>query len=211
MTNIQSSGTTLLDTMNQLLVFTEMTGKKNPSHGAYGIATTVVDDVTGNQSQINLGTLVEEVVDGISLGHTFKAAHGRDLAMQRKGLDSIRSLHNSLTPIVTAVTIHPEAAKLVKTQVGALRRLLMILYSNALNYTSHGHVEVESSLLNEPGQVTGRAFQLVVRDSGRGPAFPDKTASGGTEEKASNADEHTTNCLLVDDNEVNLKVRLSAA
>lgn len=119
-------------------------------------------------SHVNLGTIVEQVIDTISVGHTFKEAHGKDLEMKRKGIVTIRALHNALAPITTAVTIHPEAAKLVRTDTGAFKRLLMILYSNALNYTSHGHVEVELCLVAEPGQTTERSIQLVVRDSGRG-------------------------------------------
>lgn len=44
----------------------------------------------------------------------------------------------------------------------------MILYLNALNFTSHGHVEVELGLIAEQRQTTERAIQLVVRDSSCG-------------------------------------------
>ena len=168
LSNIQISGATLLDTLNQLLVFTEMTNKQSISLQDGGIATTIDGDMTNGMSQINLGALVEEVVDAISLGHTVKTAHGRDLEMERKGLPFNRVLHNALAPIVTAVTIHPEAAQSIVAPVGVLRRLLMILFSNALSYTSHGHIEVELRLAAMPDQTTGRAVQLVVRDSGRG-------------------------------------------
>lgn len=167
MTNIQTSGATLLDTMNQLLVFTEMNNQDNASPERDANSTTDTD-TANDESHVNLGTLVEQVIDTISVGHTFKEAHGKDLEMKRKGIVTIRALHNTLAPITTAVTIHPEAAKLVRTDTGAFKRLLMILYSNALNYTSHGHVEVELCLVAEPGQTTERSIQLVVRDSGRG-------------------------------------------
>ena len=100
--------------------------------------------------------------------HLSKAAQGKDLEMKRKGLPSNRALHNALARITTAVTIHPEAAETVRAPVGVLRRLLMILFSNALSYTSHGHIEVELRLAAKSGGPTGRAIQLIVRDSGRG-------------------------------------------
>lgn len=126
LSNIQISGATLLDTMNQLLVFTEISNQASPFPRGDVIATTN-SDITNDDCSINLGTLVEEVVDTISVGHTFKESHGRDLELKRKMLPSVRALHNALARITTAVTIHPEAAKVVRAQVGSLRRLLMIL------------------------------------------------------------------------------------
>ncbi|GAB7326475.1 hypothetical protein MBLNU13_g10474t1 [Cladosporium sp. NU13] len=168
LSNIQISGGTLLDTMNQLLVFTEM-GNEDRVHLKDGGITTKIDgDMTNGMRQINLGTLIEEVVDSISLGHTVKSAHGKGLEMKRKGISSNRTFSNALAPIVTVVTIHPEAAESVRTPVGVLRRLLMIFYSNALNHTSHGHIEVELCLAAKPDEVTKRAVQLIVKDSGRG-------------------------------------------
>jgi len=168
LSNIQISGATLLDTLNQLLVFTEMGNKESVHLEDGGVTTTIDDDMTNGIAQINLGALVEEVVDAISLGHKVKAAHGRDLEMGRKGIPFDRALHNVLAPVVTAVTIHSEAAESVRAPVGVLRRLLMILFSNALSYTSHGHIEVELCLASRPDETTGRAIQLIVRDSGRG-------------------------------------------
>lgn len=168
LSNIQISGATLLDTLNQLLVFTEMGNKESVYLEDGGVTTTIDGDMTNGIAQVNLGALVEEVVDAISLGHTVKAAHGRDLEMKRKDIPFERALHNALAPIVTAVTIHPEAAISVRAPVGVLRRLLMILFSNALSYTSHGHIEVELCLASRHDGTTGRAIQLVVRDSGRG-------------------------------------------
>jgi signal transduction histidine kinase len=168
LSNIQVSGATLLDTLNQLLVFTEMSSKERISLEDGGMTTTIDGDMTNGMSHVNLGTFVEEVVDAISLGHTVKSAHGKDLEMKRKGIPSNRALHNALAPITTAVTIHPEAAETVRAPVGVLRRLLMILFSNALNYTSHGFIEVELSLAAKSGEPVGRAIQLTVRDSGRG-------------------------------------------
>jgi hypothetical protein len=145
-----------------------MSSKERISLEDGGMTTTIDGDMTNGMSHVNLGTFVEEVVDAISLGHTVKSAHGKDLEMKRKGIPSNRALHNALAPITTAVTIHPEAAETVRAPVGVLRRLLMILFSNALNYTSHGFIEVELSLAAKSGEPVGRAIQLTVRDSGRG-------------------------------------------
>jgi signal transduction histidine kinase len=168
LSNIQLSGATLLDTMNQLLVCTEMGSKESIQLQDGGIATTIDGDMTNGMSQINLGALVEEVVDAISLGYTVKAAHGRDLEMKRKGLPFERALNNAIAPIVTAVAIHREAAESVRAPVGVLRRLLMILFSNALSYTSKGRIEVELCLVAKADETSGREIQLIVRDSGRG-------------------------------------------
>lgn len=168
LSNIQVSGATLLDTLNQLLVFTEMGSKERTSLEDGGMATTIDGDMTNGIAHINMGTLVEEVVDAISLAHTVKAAHGKDLEMKRKGFPSNRALHNALARITTAVTIHPEAAETVQAPVGVLRRLLMILFSNALSYTSHGYIEVELCLAAKSDGPTGHAIRLIVRDSGRG-------------------------------------------
>jgi signal transduction histidine kinase len=167
LSNIQLSGATLLDTMNQLLVCTEMGSKESIQLQDGGIATTIDGDMTNGMSQINLGALVEEVVDAISLGYTVKAAHGRDLEMKRKGLPFERALNNAIAPIVTAVAIHREAAESVRAPVGVLRRLLMILFSNALSYTSKGRIEVELCLVAKADETSGREIQLIVRDSGR--------------------------------------------
>jgi signal transduction histidine kinase len=175
LTNIQSCGATLLDTMNQLLIYTEMSSTKSRSSSVTGLSATphditaeTNDDVANNETHVNLGTLVEEVVDAISVSHTLNEVHGKELETERKKSGSIRTIHSVLVPVPTVVTIHPEAAKRVRIQVGAFRRLLMILYSNALQHTSHGHVEVELRLRDNVGKDIADAIQLVVRDSGRG-------------------------------------------
>jgi signal transduction histidine kinase len=175
LTNIQSCGATLLDTMNQLLIYTEMSSTKSRSSSVTGLSATAHDitaetndDVANNETHVNLGTLVEEVVDAISVSHTLNEVHGKELETERKKSGSIRTIHSVLVPVPTVVTIHPEAAKRVRIQVGAFRRLLMILYSNALQHTSHGHVEVELRLRDNVGKDIADAIQLVVRDSGRG-------------------------------------------
>jgi signal transduction histidine kinase len=175
LTNIQSCGATLLDTMNQLLIYTEMSSTKSRSSSVTGLSATAHtnpadtnDDVANNETYVNLGTLVEEVVDATSVIHTLNEVHGKELETERKKSVSIRTIHSVLVPVPTVVTIHPEAAKRVRTQVGAFRRLLMILYSNALQHTSHGHVEVELRLRDNIGKDVTEAIQLVVRDSRRG-------------------------------------------
>ena len=59
LSNVQVSGATLLDTLNQLLVFTEMGSKECTSLEGGCIATTIDGDMTHGIANINLGTLVE--------------------------------------------------------------------------------------------------------------------------------------------------------
>lgn len=181
LTNIKNCGTTLMDTMDQLLAFTEYNGidmseEQKVLDQAVDQAIAPLKAVskiesTGIMALANLGTLVEEVLVSMELGHTHKKAHNHAMATERRG-STVGLCNDDSMPVTILLTIDPRAARSVNAQVGALRRIIMILCSNALRFTSHGHVEIDLCIVNDDGHVSrDQAIQLTVRDSGRGIAL----------------------------------------
>lgn len=179
LTNIKNCGTTPMDTMDQLLAFTEYNGLDKAEEQK--ILDQAVDQViapikvvsknesTGIMAPANLATLVEEVLISVELGHAYKEAHNHAMANERRGSTAGLSNDDS-TPVTTLLTIDPRAARSVHAQIGALRRIVMILCSNALRFTSRGHVEIDLCIVNEGSDFQEQALQVTVRDSGRGIA-----------------------------------------
>lgn len=178
--NIQSCGTTLLDTMDQLLEFTEFNSVEahiKSVESAADVETPTsatsasrkTSDISTTLVLANLGALVEEVVVSMEIGHAYKQSHNQAMKIERRGSTSGFS-PVELVHVTTLLTIDPRAARPFQLQVGALRRIIMVLCSNSLRFTSRGHIEIDVSLLSESEQSHGQAIRLSVRDSGRGIA-----------------------------------------
>lgn len=161
---------------------------------------TVQDPGTWNQiqagmmtlfSDIHLDALLEEIVESVYAGFTFQQTSS-DWAMRDRGklspaeqagtirrLESVRQMDNlpsSLekdvpnAPVDIYLSIDPAVAWNFHAQPGALRRIMMNIFGNALKYTQQGSILV--SLTQDPqcGKTKSRRKNIIfsVSDSGRG-------------------------------------------
>lgn len=166
--SISDCGRTLLDTLSNLLSYAKMTNMNN--------ASTI--------TEVDLGSLVEEVIEAVCAGHGFKELHFNHLATQR-GLSIANGMHHDAKRAAAAlrgmgvarqedsgdgvvcvlIDISPRLNWNVNTNPGALRRIVMNLVGNALNYTSSGFVAVSLRAVQQGDKVE---TLLRVADSGKG-------------------------------------------
>ncbi|TDZ21611.1 Hybrid signal transduction protein dokA [Colletotrichum orbiculare MAFF 240422] len=144
-------------------------------------------------SDVHLDLLVEEVIESVFIGHSFqhmvasqlahhKTSSGPPTPAQEKldaiatseGLAHRRNPSEAQPPVVKdvkiLVDIDPDFSWVFHTQPGAIRRIIMNLFGNALKYTSKGFIKVNLRQ-EEVVHKTARSASMVVltvSDSGKG-------------------------------------------
>lgn len=122
---------------------------------------------------IDLGILVEEVAEAVSAGHAFKklpiagsvGQTGAQTGGSPKGDGSTGPPAQGEVSLLLDVS--PRRSWNIRTQPGALRRIIMNLLGNALKYTSHGFVAVSLRAQEVPNSSKINAI-IRVTDSGKG-------------------------------------------
>ncbi|KAJ5116103.1 hypothetical protein N7456_000451 [Penicillium angulare] len=179
MDTINACGRTLLDTMNQVLDYSKILSLEKRFRHLDRRRTTALELKNMHRSATHLdvysatdlSTLAEEVVDGVSLGHY----HNQHFSSSSDLLSSIETKH-SMT--ARAISTHPKVNVTIDISPndwvyhippGALRRIIMNIFSNAMKYTEAGQVafrlEVENSSRNNTQE---DLVTLTVSDTGRG-------------------------------------------
>ncbi|KAL8366269.1 hypothetical protein RB595_004846 [Gaeumannomyces hyphopodioides] len=189
---IERCGRTLLDTIQHVLDFTKINtfvrsdrirrSKPEPGGrrtGAQGSGLTI---------DVDLSFLAEDVIDSMFAGHEFYGQSSLVVADGATSLHSEAKRKRSTTGpddgntasnrpgltkerVEVAVDIGWRPNWTFNTQSGALRRILMNLFGNALKYTSKGWIKVSlqaqdiDSTQSKPGQ---SVITITVSDSGRG-------------------------------------------
>lgn len=183
--SIETCGKTLLDTIDHVLDYAKInklrkgnSTRKRGHHSKSGYRRETVGSIVGLTAEFDLAALVEEVVDAVTAGHAFRRTHhdtihgqppsgggpviastaDSSLAVQSPGIPEI-------DPVVI-LDIKPRHSWFVRTQPGALRRIVMNLLGNALKYTESGFVGV--SLQVESETETNTRIRLRFVDSGKG-------------------------------------------
>ena len=137
-------------------------------------------------ADIDLAVLVEEVVEAVTAGHAFKKLPASAVTAVSEAPKTGKVTDYTLTDASTTgselatptasrdpssvsvlLDIHPRRAWMVRTQPGALRRIIMNLIGNSLKYTSTGFVAVSLRAQEKPGSSKIETLIRVV-DSGRG-------------------------------------------
>lgn len=135
-----------------------------------------VGSSVGLTAEFDLAALVEEVVDAVTAGHVFRRSHQGTVNDQDALLGGVVSMaaeastleeakSTTVDPLVI-LDLEPRRNWFVRTQPGALRRIVMNLLGNALKYTDAGFVSVSLRVDSE----TDRQIKVRLRftDSGRG-------------------------------------------
>ncbi|KAK2037757.1 hsp90-like protein [Colletotrichum somersetense] len=185
--SIATCGKTLLDTLNHVLDYSKINrlgraqmrrrAKQNQNRPV-AITSDSLESLSMT-SVVDMAVLVEEVVDAIAAGHAFKKLVGTGPfdgpikpSISVNESKNIRSVGNFQPQgqkgiVSVLVDIDPKTPWLVKTQPGALRRIIMNLFGNALKYTSTGFVLVS---LSGQARADGSKIDAMIRvaDSGKG-------------------------------------------
>lgn len=152
--------------------------RKRGHHSKSGHRRETVGSIVGLTADFDLAALVEEVVDAVTAGHAFRRTHhgtihdhqasGGGLAITSTADGTLGVQSPALPEIdpVVILDIKPRPSWFVRTQPGALRRIVMNLLGNALKYTDSGFVGV--SLQIESETETSTRVRLRFVDSGKG-------------------------------------------
>ncbi|OKL63186.1 hypothetical protein UA08_01887 [Talaromyces atroroseus] len=197
---INACGRTLLDTMNQVLDFSKIVSLEKSwrqvKKARRDPKEDVVDNIQGVDSMAalldthiceDICILVEEVVEGVCLGHLYGRSASGSTGRSRTASMPSGAASNSLSTPDSESTgeIRPEVEVIVdieegdwvyKTQPGALRRIIMNVFGNAMKYTDSGHIVVRLEVLkgdisSAKSKIQKEADELVVltvSDTGKG-------------------------------------------
>lgn len=190
-TSISTCGKTLLDTLNHVLDYSKINKlgraqmrRNNRSNKLVNLASDSTLESMNMTADLDLGILVEEVAEAVTAGHAFKKMPGSEAVSGIRPINNTSSSVNVLShsehsapsnltttqmddAVAVLLDISPRRSWMVRTQPGALRRIIMNLFGNALKYTSKGFVAV--SLRAQESSNSNKINALIrVVDSGKG-------------------------------------------
>ena len=197
---IASCGRTLLDTINHILDYSkinsfERTWKatkraRSKFRGAVKHAGLAGDKDTPPMLNIyavtDVSSIAEEVVEGVYAGQVYQDISSTDAvsfsnagqaAAQDRGVKfSTEMKRRTIAKNVEVVLDIDHDDYVFVTQPGALKRVIMNVFGNALKYTQRGSITVKMSLDRiQPNQrepvtevINERVLQIVITDTGKG-------------------------------------------
>ncbi|KAJ5555051.1 Sensor histidine kinase/response regulator [Penicillium sp. DV-2018c] len=176
---VNSCGRTLLDTMNQVLDFSKVVSLERTWRSMKRRKESALDLKGSAKLSHHLDTyvaadvaiLAEEVVEGICLGHVYgqSSTASADLPVLMPHQTKLQKA-NSDVEVIVDVSFQDWV---YRTQPGALRRIIMNIFGNAMKYTDSGRVTLS---LAASSQSEGRSRRqgledlvtLTVTDTGKG-------------------------------------------
>jgi signal transduction histidine kinase len=186
---IERCGRTLLDTIQHVLDFAKINNFTKPK------GNTRKDERSSNHKphgrkmglsvDIDISVITEDVVDAVYAGFEFHGNSSLGVADEASGLPSEglrRSRVNDSDTVPVQSVLKKERLAIImdigwrsnwtfNTQSGALRRVLMNLFGNALKYTDAGWVKVSlqsKDIKPVKSQSHQSIITITVSDSGRG-------------------------------------------
>jgi signal transduction histidine kinase len=175
--SVEACGKTLLDTIDHVLDYAKINSLRGAgSRRKQQMATILSNSVLGADAKFDLSELVEEVVETVAAGHSFRKSRstesfeGNKIVVEGKHQNSSTTTKSQLQhdAVDILLDISPHTGWTVCTQPGAIRRVVMNLLGNALKYTLAGFVSV--LLKASSSQQNDGYLDLTLRfvDSGKG-------------------------------------------
>lgn len=178
--SIETCGKTLMDTIDHLLDYAKINNLNRDMSGKKSVAKD--EHRMTNMSTFDFAVLLEEVVEAVFAGQTFRKQrlNSHDPVDEAASRIHAIGLDDSNT---TDENIHSGSAKFsgrvffildifrskswcTKGQAGALRRMILNIVGNAIKYCNKGCIQIS---LDIKDVVKGRAdVELIVRDTGVG-------------------------------------------
>lgn len=184
--SIEICGKTLLDTIDHVLDYAKInklrsaTSRRKPRGEGRVRRLPADNSILGVTADFDLAQLVEEVCDTVCTGHTFRKTHNiRGSAIydqaestavtgvsSNKGHNIVVEGRDTHGSVAVSLIVQPDVSWVVRSQPGALRRIVMNLLGNALKYTESGFIAIQMLQSNSAHDFIN--LSLKVEDSGRG-------------------------------------------
>ncbi|KAL2813119.1 hypothetical protein BJX63DRAFT_231320 [Aspergillus granulosus] len=177
---INACGRTLLDTMNQVLDFSKIVSLERQSRQSkaknkhvYSDIKDISPDGLDTDVPTDLALLAEEVVEGVCLGHAYSQKSSFNPTSLTTDMPSVgRANHPGSQGDVEVTVDIMHTDWTYHTQPGALRRIIMNIFGNAMKYTDAGRItlRLEATESSEGGrrQPAENLVTLTVSDTGKG-------------------------------------------
>ncbi|KAM0553991.1 hypothetical protein ACHAPJ_007066 [Fusarium lateritium] len=169
--SVEACSRTLLDTIDQILDWTKI--NRFTSSLANDTSHTDVDSralrssrqnsveasMMNIASEVDLPTLVEEVIESVHAGHEFQK------------LSMGQAAHSSKGRVKVNVNFSSSPVWKFHVQAGAIRRVIMNILGNSLKYTTSGFIHIQVEQPDMPDALAGsnvRLVRLTITDTGCG-------------------------------------------
>jgi signal transduction histidine kinase len=166
MASIETCSTTLLETLEHILDYAKINklysrdrGSRKPE--ARLRKKEIENSIMGPTMDVDINQIFEEVSESVCAGHAFRETHSTPGDTHKPHVPC------NLAHLATSLEINPRVNNLVRTQPGAIRRLVMNILGNALKYTDAGYIAVTMAAnpSKEPDKVD---LKLSFEDTGKG-------------------------------------------
>lgn len=195
---VENCGRTLLDVLDHLLDFSKVNNftraskkRTRGSVAALDSRSSVEAGMMSIFSDLNLDILLEEVVESVYAGFSFQNTSNRWATRERadtsyfqhegtqRRVEVVRQPDLGVKPpdlnqaddgVKVYISVDPNVSWAFYAQPGAVRRIIMNIFGNALKYTNRGNIIV--SMSQEPVSTKRKSLRrnivFSVSDSGRG-------------------------------------------
>ncbi|KAJ4020355.1 hypothetical protein NW761_014691 [Fusarium oxysporum] len=197
---METCGRTLLDTVDHLLDFSRInqftsSSKEQRRSRVFhkGASRNISDGMISLATNVQVDRLAEDVIESVFAGFNFQRLSVAQISNRREStyadvrsnrlLDKLRAeedLFQRYTPagatsnayggVKVSLMVDPASDWVFHTQPGAIRRIIMNLFGNALKFTRQGHIKV--ALKQKPTEVSYRGrdhfISISVSDTGLG-------------------------------------------
>ncbi|EXJ82951.1 hypothetical protein A1O3_06768 [Capronia epimyces CBS 606.96] len=187
---VETCGKTLLDTLNHVLDYAKINrlSKNGPLHPRSRAIHGHVQPSSSDSSltdDFDMAVVVEEAIEAVYAGQVFHSANADKLSAKGRGgqtaanraMQSRKAARKDLSQVSAASTsqvrltlnIDNLANWKVRSQPGAIRRIVMNILGNALKYTSQGSINVVLEA-DESQEKSSSNLHVVLKvtDTGRG-------------------------------------------
>jgi hypothetical protein len=174
---IETCGSTLLDTMENLLIFAKINDITVTQQQRKSTANLPSWEQSSPQTlkdliaEVDLGLLLEEVMNSSISGHQFRKSLETHSSHNSQSAGIAGDLINQEDSVTVICDIDPQLNWMFATQRGVWKRIVMNLLGNSLKYTTAGFIHVRLSQKEEmvaPHEPGKSLVCLTVEDSGKG-------------------------------------------
>ena len=167
--SIETCGKVLLETLDHVLDYAKINKLNSRNKTSRRFESRVArreneSSIMGPYAEIDLNSLIEEVCEAVCAGHAFRETHTGTFTTSSGKSNPASNLGH----VSVSVEVSPRLKSLVRTQPGAVQRIVMNLLGNSLKYTSNGFIAVLMDARPSPFDPSKVVVVLTVQDSGKG-------------------------------------------